>query len=784
MAEALIWWLILQLLASFSLVPALLLFRTLPDRGYGFAKALGLLVPAYALWLLAWTGFLPNSRATVFGVVLLAGVASAYVAIRKRLVRPLWAFLRENWRVVLATETVFAAAFFAFALLRAYHPDIAGTEQPMDFGFLNSSLRSTYFPPNDPWLSGHSITYYYFGYIIQTLPIQIAAIPSGIGYNLALATILAMTVTGAFSLGYNLVAPRSSKAAVLVGALAAVLVAAIGNLEGLLEIVRSWGLGTPAFWQWIGINGVLAPAASTSVLPTDHFWWWHATRVINTLRITTGPDGSVMAVDDSADYTITEFPAFSFILGDMHPHVMALPYAMLALGLALSFLRRGQAMGLDWIRKEPFGFVGAALVLGAIGFINSWDFPIYLAVPLGAMLLGAARSGRIGWTVLGTMAALGVASILLYFPFYVGPKPSVQGPGLVGAAGTSPVHFFIVWGTFMFALGSFLAPRMPAAGREAWTRPRLAFLSLTVAMAPVVLWALGQAAVQRVFGLPGVSGATALGKELSVAPLVLTVAFVLFLLLSPRLRGGLEESFVLMLALAGFALTLGTELFFLRDAFGNRMNSMFKFYYQAWVLFAIASAYGIYWVTVRLRASVRMARLGPLWVAGMAVLLISALAYPVAASYNRMDMFKKEPSLDGLAFLKRLDPAEYQAINWINNNIEASPVIVEAPGNSYTDYGRISSSTGLPAVVEWPGHQIQWRGSIKELGEREQDVNLIYSSADMPLVQSLIGKYGIRYVYVGRLERSKYGDAVSNRFSGMMDVAFQNQGVTIFRVRS
>ena len=397
MIDSLLYWLALQLLALVSLGPALRLFRALPDRGYGLAKVLGPLLAAYGLWVLAWTGFLPNDRWTIAVVLLLLAGASGALAYGREARGDLAAFFRANWRLVLTTEAVFAASFFAFVFFRAYHPDIAGTEQPMDFAFLNATLRSAYFPPNDPWLSGQPISYYYFGYLIQTLPIQITGISSSIGYNLALASTFALTVTAAFSLGFNLVARHSRRAAAMVGILAGVLLAVIGNFQGALELVRARGLGPAALWQWIEVNGALTPYVSASWEPSEHFWWWHATRVINTLRITAGPDGTVLAVDDRLDYTITEFPFFSFMLGDMHPHVMALPFVLLALGLALSLLRRDGPLDLDWLRREPFGFVGAAIILGAPGFINSWDLPTYLVVALAALLLQAVRRRRVGW---------------------------------------------------------------------------------------------------------------------------------------------------------------------------------------------------------------------------------------------------------------------------------------------------------------------------------------------------------------------------------------------------
>lgn len=810
MAEVILWWLTIQALAFVSLVPALLLFRSLPDRGYGLAKSLGLLLPGYGLWLLAWSGFLPNGRGALAFVLVLVASGSVFLVRDRNNRDSIRAFFRNNRRLVFHTEAVFAASFFAFALLRAYHPDIAGTEQPMDFAFLNAIIRSDYFPPNDPWLSGYAISYYYFGYLIQTIPITLTSIPSNIGFNLALSSTFALTVTGAFSLGFNLVALRSPRAAPAVGVLAGALVAVIGNLQGALEMARARGLGAPALWQWIGVNGALTPYVSSSWLPTEHFWWWHATRVINTLRYTLGPEGNVIAVNDQLDYTITEFPFFSFILGDMHPHVMALPFTLLALGLALSILRRQPALGLGWVQKEPFAFLGASLVLGSLGFINSWDMPTYLAIAFGALLLAAIRWGQVRWSLLGLMALLGLTSLLLFFPFYLSPRPPTPAPALIGTVGTNPIHFFIIWGAFLFIMGcyilgrllsgrasiSLLAPEPVGTGlKPAPTPPgpiaisslrhsrSVALYSAAAALALPAFWALGQAVVPRVLGQPPLVGAAAAYKELSVLPLVVVVGVVLFMLARELGLGATEESFVLLLILVGFTLTLGTELFFLKDSFGTRMNTVFKFYYQAWLLFAIASAYGLYWVAAKLKATHGWLWLKGLWWGGVAVFLAAALAYPVAASFSRMDMFQRRPSLDGLAFVKGFDPAEYEAIEWLKGNIEGSPTIVEAPGGAYTDFGRVSSRTGLPTVIQWPGHEAQWRGPLKELGEREQDVNQIYSSPDAALVQRLLGKYGISYVYAGRLERARYGEASLGRFASTMDTVFQNQGVSIYRVR-
>jgi YYY domain-containing protein len=787
-AEAITWWLIIELLGLLSLIPAFLLFSSLPDRGYGLAKPLGLLLVAYTLWVVAWAGFLPNTRSTLVFILFLLALASALTIAWRGLGGQLLSFLRRSWRVIVATELVFGLAFFAFALFRAYLPAIAGTEQPMDFSFLNASLRSRYFPPPDPWLSGYTISYYYFGYLIQSIPIKLSGIPSAIGYNLALSSLFALTAVGAFSLGYNLVAPRRARAGVVVGIVAAALVVLVGNLEGALEMLRSHGLGAAALWRWIGIKGALIPYQSAAWYPTEHFWWWHATRVINTLRITTGPGGAILNVDDTADYTITEFPFFSFMLGDLHPHLMALPFALLALGLALGFLRRERPLRLAWVVREPLAFGGTALALGALGFINSWDLPTYTVILFGAILLGAFWQGRpSGAAVLSLLALLvllGLTSIFLYLPFYLGPRPQTQGLGLVTGVGTRPVHFIIIWGLFLFALGSLFLARLGRAAAVVRAKPYLALGALVASLVPFALWTLGQAILpQLVPSLArGPLGPLLASKGLSLLPLVVVVAFLIMLLLGVRRWGDRSEAFALLLALGGFALTMGVELFFIRDAFGNRMNTVFKFYYQGWVLFAIASAYGIYFVATEWRPTGGWRILRVAWALGLGVFVVMTLAYPVAASYTRANGFLGKPSLDGLAFVRRQDPGEYEAIRWLNTQVQGSPVILEASGGSYTEYGRVSSRTGLPTLVEWPGHQVQWRGAQAVLSQRQEVVDQIYRSEDREQVLRLLKRFGVSYVYVGRLERAKYGEEVTRRLASFLKIAFQSRGVTIYRV--
>jgi hypothetical protein len=247
-----------------------------------------------------------------------------------------------------------------------------------------------------------------------------------------------------------------------------------------------------------------------------------------------------------------------------------------------------------------------------------------------------------------------------------------------------------------------------------------------------------------------------------------------------RSKGVAESStlFVLLMIATGLALTLSVEFIYLRDTFGTRMNTVFKFYYQAWVLLALASAYGVYYIVERARGLGRL-----LFLVGFAVLFALAMIYPVVAGLDKAGGFAHQPTLDGLAWVRQHSPDEYAAVQWLNKHVRGTPVILEATGGSFTEYGRVSSRTGLPTLLGWGGHELQWRGNYEEPGRREPDINTIYGSLDTQHVLTLLEKYDITYVYVGSLERGKYSPAALAKFSRFMDVVFQQGNVTIYKRR-
>jgi uncharacterized membrane protein len=174
------------------------------------------------------------------------------------------------------------------------------------------------------------------------------------------------------------------------------------------------------------------------------------------------------------------------------------------------------------------------------------------------------------------------------------------------------------------------------------------------------------------------------------------------------------------------------------------------------------------------------------------VILAAALVYPVTVTLERTGGFRNPQSLNGLVHVQRGDPAEYEAIEWLNRNVEGTPVILEAVGDDFSDYSRVSARTGLPTVIGWPGHELQWRGypSAYTVGptvetpftERPTEVETIYTTPDIGQAEVLLEKYDVEYVIVGRFEREKYGEAGFAKFREFLIPVFENEGVTIYRV--
>ena len=787
MLNFIVWLLAIEAIGLAAFPLCYYLFPGLRDRGYSVSKPFGLLVIGYLSWVLSTIHILPSVQVTIAGIWLVMAAVSGWYAWGRR--RELIEFVYRERTGLLVAEGVFLAMLVVWVVYRAYDPAIDHTEQPMDFAFFNASIRSFLGQPEDPWLRGESISYYYFGYWMMGVLSKLTAVPSNVSYNLSMALIPAMASMGIFGLVYGMVRAeaRRLKYAVVAGVVAALLLVIAANLEGVLEFMRANLIGTQRFWDWVRIDGLDVPAlvATESWRPTEHWWWWHATRVIGTF------DGVTQV-----DYTIHEFPFFSFMLGDMHPHVMSLPFVILFLAMCWSFLQSPVHVWSD-LRFRPYAtLVVLGLALGGVAFTNMWDLPVLAALifAVAALKTYSARGGGIWTLVKGTVpvtvAVVGIAAVLI-LPYLLSFTTQVSGIGPVGSydgvrvATTRPLHMLIVWGLLLVAVVPFVAIVFwRTTLSQDWAR--LSLISLIVGFAPFVAWAVLHMDKGGEFG-------EVWGRLAHVFPFALLIGMAVYsaLWLAKRPMQPIGRVYALVLAALGLMLIMGPELLYVDDSFGGaseRMNTVFKLYYQGWILLAAASGFAVYhWASLRERLVGWKRLLTGVWATVFVVLLLGSAYYPLAAAASKGNLFHEGPTLDGLAFLGGKNSPEYRAIKLIRAEAGRDSALLEAvDSSSYYlkgPFGRVSASTGVPTVLGWPGHERQWRGSSDPYEGRLEDVAAIYETQDVDQAKNLLAKYRVDYVYVGPLERRTYGEDGLAKFASFMDTLFDEGGVAVYRMR-
>ena len=597
-------------------------------------------------------------------------------------------------------EGVFLVSFTVMALVIAHAPDVWGTEKPMDMALINALAEGPAFPPNNPWLAGAELDgYYYLGHWLAALLVMVTGVEPTVGYNLALAAFFAVAASAAYGLGAALAGSAGRRPAIGGLALTGVVLGA-GNLAAARELARHDG-------------------------PLTQFAWFQASRVV--------PD------------TINEFPAFSWLLGDLHAHLLAVPFTLVAL-----------AFGLQWLRDGPrtYGVGVAAVVCGCLYAISSWSYP----VTCGLLVLAIAASpGTWRERTLHGALLIGVG-LLAILPFLLHFDAPASGLELVGNRRT-----------------------LAETGRDA---------ALTVGLA---LWLVAAAylavAVSRPPGIVViVAGLTALavtvgavsGLRLGWAALLLAGAAIAAWQLL-RTRRTPPEAFVWLSAFGGFTCLLLAELVFVRDAFAGtpleRMNTVFKLGYQAWLLLGIA---GVGAFMVFLPALPRGLRVT--WATGAAALAVASAAFPLAGSYARTNGFAGPPRLEGLGWLAASAPGDVAAIAWLRRHADDDAVVLESAGDDYSPAGhaRISTFSGRPTVVGWAGHVLQWG---EDPGSRRADVTQLYRATDAAGARLLLESYDVDYVVVGPLERSDHGTSGESKWDELGTRVFERAGTTIWRIR-
>ena len=821
MTAFLSWYVLVTLLGWLTFPLVHRLFAALPDRGYTLARAAGLMVWGYVYWILGSFGLVANNTVGLLLALLVLAGLSAWGLLGRQ--SELTGWIKANLRLILIGEVLFLVAFAALAFVRSANPEIYGTEKPMELAFIDATLRSPVFPPRDPWLSGYAISYYHFGYILTAMLARLSSVPGTIAFNLMLALVFGLAALGSFGVLYNLLAVYRGRTAstktdggAASGALLAPLfLLLVSNTEGFLEILHRLGLfwkfnadGSAAsgFWSWLDIMDLTQPPTlPLGFMPERYLWWWRASRVVQDYDLA-----------HNFKEIIDEFPAFSFVLGDLHPHVLAIPFDLLAVGFVLNLFLGGWRGTMDLfgarLRISPLGFFSAALLLGGMAFLNIWDILFAGGLLLLAYVLLRVREDGWDWGRLEDLLLFGLplaaAAGMLYLPFFLSFSSQAGGilPNLVYP--TRGAHMWVMFGTLLLPIFAFLVYLSPSWRGGRWK------VALGVALGlPLVLWVLSWIlgwlvtiitpdlaaqflASQGISGLGALFAAATARRLGSIFGLLTLVAlFFATLMVLIRQNGGELEAeaasegssgaldqpresthFAVLLVLTGALLVLGPEFVYLRDQFGWRMNTVFKFYYQAWMLWSLAAAFGTVILLEKLRGAAD-------WLFRISLLLVLAvgLAYPVMAFATKTNNFKPPYgfTLDDFDRIKRENPDEAGAIQFLDTAPDG--IVAEAVGGSYSGYARISTYTGLPTVLGWPGHELQWRGTPDPLGSRQDDIASLYTTNNWDIARAILAKYDIRYVVVGGLEHQAY-QVQEDKFRTNLTPVYQAGTISIYEV--
>ncbi len=829
-----LWYVVLSLL-GWAMVPLMrLAFGGLPDKGYPFVRLMGLLLLAWVTWIAGSAG-VAVTRTMITGVILFLLAINAILFWKQKL------NLREMWqserRAILIAEIVFLSFFLIDLVIRIANPDLwhpyKGGEKPMDFSYFQAVLKSTTFPPYDPWFAGGYINYYYYGFVVVGVLVKWLGIEPAIAYNLILPTLFAFVGTGAFSIGWNVFAgdgnifkrlsnPEAATEPedvmqtiadevhvaedaenegdvstgygmpLLAGLSASLMVLIFGNLgtvrmivQGLQRIAAPGGsLDNSVFymrWLWF-FEGIIKFFGGTPFPYPPGDWYWIPSRAI---------PGTV----------ITEFPNFTFLYADLHAHMIALPITILALAWALSVLKgrwkwERQGNVAAQVQTVISLFCGA-LVIGALRPTNTWDFPTYLLIAGGVMVytylrhvyFGVERAERSILKLLPLAASLVLLLVLtwgLYKPFGDWFGSGYNSIMLWKSEEHTPAGSYLVhWGLFLFVLVSWMVwetldwlDSRPVSDLNKLRKNAGVFYGGSALLLGLVILLLAKGIVIAWIALP------------------LLVWAGLLLLRSDRED---EKRLVLFLIGSAFFMTLFVEVFVLEGDIG-RMNTVFKFYLQAWVLLAVSSAATLFWLMPVMYRN-WTSTFFRVWRGVLALLVFGAMLFPITAGVDKATdrMSAAAPhSLDGMRYMQTAtynDQGEelilnqdYEAIQWMLENIEGSPVIVEGNTPEYRWGSRMTINTGLPGVVGWNWHQRQQRGVVSAdwVTERVEAISLFYSTSSRDDVEDFLRRYDVQYIVVGQLEKANYPGSGLNKFEDwdgdLWQSVYSQDDTAIYRV--
>jgi len=831
------WWITLFAFGAAAFPFTSLLFSGFHGKGYGFAKSLGLLSTSFILWTLCYIGIVPFNRIWVILIlVVVAALGWGLKITRKAAVRAL--STPADICGIAVEETIFVAALVFWCFIKGLYPDINGEEKFMDFAFLNSLVRTDTLPAPDPWLAGQSINYYYYGQYIFAYITKLNGVRTSVAYNLSMCTTFALSFTMSYSLG-SLFIEGARKSGLKVpepirmaaGLLTAFAVSLFGNAHSFFYDENSNGNRFLYFLKDLGVN----------VGRTTNFFYPDSTRFIghNPDSLIQNAEGIIVR---NGDYTIHEFPCYSYMLGDLHAHVVGLMITMLIVAVLFAYyisashpsgnellvsVSPGTGMQTGFyaqLRHElkrllKPSMIVTGVLLGIATMCNYWDFLIYFIVGCMVLLIYNIKTSRHFWSMSSVIFFFVETAMILicYLKFskqafvLVGVQLIIFGICFLGTAFVPTALSRTGLGmSFLFTSASLCSLTFNSkfemiANSLAKSVDHTSFYQFVMVWGVHLIFAVTLLVLTIVSALKaqGTSGAGS-GNGAHAVPRNTVARFMA--------RMNPADLFMSGLSVVAFLLLLAPELFYVVDIYGGsykRANTMFKFTFAGFVLLSLVLGYTLFRVICNYSVKNSHPYAAITGIIVLSLLLLLPAHYPLVSIEQRSGKISiaNYKGLDGTAYLLTRDSSQIsagpgdlipykQAVEWLNENVEGQPVILEANGLSYTDSCIVSAYTGLPTVLGWQTHEWLWRfqginqgGTLVSdptkpdvwadiMTPRDTDIAAIYSSTDMISAKKLLDKYNVTYLIVGDLERAHLAQPEHNRT--IDDTVMKNLGTVVF----
>lgn len=754
------WWSVFFLIGAAAFPLTRFLFRGWHDQGYLFSKAVGLATVGWFVFVFGMAHIAPFTVSTIgiaTAIVFLVGILLSFSYRSYKTHKTNRSYLIKT---VFFEELFFLAALLFWTWVKAHEPSIRGLEKFMDYGFMQSLLNSTYFPATDMWYPPYPINYYYFGHLVTAILTKVSGLDLSYTFNLMLSTIFAFCFTMSFSIGRELlestnlqIIKSTNKIRSIIGGLfTAFLVTLAGNMQTLYAFTKGYtGDNVKPFWElWWNIREIGGIEALWGKLGDgmNTYWYANATRFI--------------------PYTIHEFPSYSFVVSDVHGHVLSIPFVLLAIALLIQIFKNKSYKTNETNTSHLFSYIFYGYLCGILLMTNALDGPIYVGLFCVSLFVfdWSHKTHTSYWTYFKIIGAVLAAAAIASLPFLSHFTSFVNGiavncpPGFLANMKIGPLLFegvekcqrsplwmmFLLWGFFWVSGGM-------------WTLSKIRHIRQIRLISPI-------------------------------------------------------EKLLMVFFFFSIALIIFPEFFYFKDIYPQhfRSNTMFKLGYEAFILFSIVSGYAIVQLFTNNSSGHRLCgKWGRrICIGALVPMLFLVSIYPLFSVRSYFGGLKNYEGIYGLSWLQREFPDDFVGIEWIKKEAisrqslasleprrsgsvvrrsdswklkaDSLPILVEADGDSYTDYQRFSAFTGIPTVVGWAVHEWLWRGGYDAVSPRREDVRRIYESQDLKETKGLLNQYNVRFVIVGTLERQKFTKLIEDKFTLLGQEVFRSGETVIYEI--